>query len=63
MKSLPEITCPNCNLTQLWRGQKKCIHRGCDLKGELNVRESVPTLQTSGFGLADVLREDRRNSG
>lgn len=28
-KPLPEITCPKCNLSQIWRGQKECIHNGC----------------------------------
>lgn len=29
-KPLPQITCPKCFLVQDYRGQTKCIHRGCE---------------------------------
>lgn len=29
MDPLPEFYCPSCNLVQIYRGQDRCIHRGC----------------------------------
>ncbi len=29
-RPLPKITCPKCQKTQNYRGQKKCIHGGCE---------------------------------
>ncbi len=28
-KPLPEVVCPHCHMTQIWRGQRNCIARGC----------------------------------
>jgi len=56
-KPMPEITCPKCNLAQIWRGQKNCIHRGCEwsnwfranlmeaLEQPIGVRRVYPTAQ------------------
>lgn len=61
-QSMPEVACPVCNLVQIYRGQKKCIHRGCEWKGGINVREPVSALQTSRLRLDDGIREDRRSA-
>lgn len=29
LEKMHEVTCPSCNLVQIWRGQRMCIHRAC----------------------------------
>lgn len=40
---LPSVVCPKCHLSQTFRGQKSCIHNGCqwsnfDIAVQLNRR-------------------------